>query len=176
MLSRDYHCFHHIAGLETLNASLLLGAGAREAVLIHAAHLAALAPGGFNAKYLYRWVKADLRATFTHTGRINPMRFRVILRDTVKLVRPPVPVSTGRPDAFTRSYKYQRVVFTAAASLSGCLTCAWMCGNPHSSGVCVPFNWVQGAQAMAKLLTRLDPPRCLGMMCSACRGTSPTPQ
>jgi hypothetical protein len=55
------------------------------------------------------------------------------------LVRPPVPVSTGKPAAWSRLNNAQRVALTAAASLRGNL--AWACtsGCPNSTAVWVPI-------------------------------------
>src|SRR5712692_5416480 len=88
------------------------------------------------------------------------------------LVSPPEPHSTGKPNAWSLSYKAKLVAFTAAASLSGAFACESR--RVSRSGLCLrnsrlsraPFFVLQGSHARHKLLIRLLPPLARGIICS----------
>src|SRR6266852_2064271 len=82
----------------------------------------------------------------------------------LNLVSPPLPSSTGRPNACRRWHKCRRVVLTALASLNGAF--AWARRRLSTSGCfarnvrtsCLPFAVLHGSQARHRLLMRLVPP------------------
>src|SRR5258706_15979991 len=84
------------------------------------------------------------------------------------LVRPPDPHSTGKPNALSCSKSNQRVLLTAAASLSGALICARMrcntsgCFAKNTRMSWIPLAVLQGSQARQRLLTRSVPPVARG--------------
>ena len=91
-------------------------------------------------------------------------------RRAVPLRRPPEPVSTGRPVAWSRRNNSQRVALTAVASLSGLLALASGPSLEDRPGLGlqedldgpVALGRLHGSHARVRFETRSEPPRLLG--------------
>ena len=93
MRARMFACGHNgldqIVSLEPMHSLVGFRTGAREAVLIHRAHLSPPAPNGLNTPGLQLFRR--LRWIVAHTSRIQPVVFRVAQPNAVLLGAPATP-------------------------------------------------------------------------------------
>src|SRR4029079_2026889 len=87
---------NQVARLETKYPFGSFGRCARKTILVHATHLARAPAGCLDEQWLMRWIKLNCCARFTHTRRVNPVGFRIVLIDAVELGTPTCPHFNGQ--------------------------------------------------------------------------------
>ena len=113
-----------IAGLKTMDALLAHEKATRKAVFEGACATVTSASCGDCQDWAIPVV--DLIDAVPTQAASRAWVLGISSRLRLNLVRPPEPVSTGKPVALSALNSAQRVALTAAASCSGALACAWI--------------------------------------------------
>lgn len=111
-----------IARLEAVVVLLVLPMPDGKAVLVRTGHLAVAPAPGRNAQWPHASDMQRRRSTRPTQAASSQCVFGKPRLTRLYLVRPPLPVSIGRPVAASWRYRDHRVLFTAAASRRGTRT------------------------------------------------------